>query len=82
MGNVAVLFKVYADGGSEEQVLKGIENAMHPKSARIEEIGFGIKIIKVLFVHDDSVGSTDFENQLSRITGVNNVEVDEETLIS
>jgi translation elongation factor EF-1beta len=80
MGNVATLFKVYVDSGAEESVSSGIKK-MKPKSLQLEEVAFGIKVIKVLFVHTDEEGSTPYEEKLKGIKGVNEVEVEEQTLL-
>lgn len=81
MGEVAVLFKIYIESGSEESVDKAISNDLKPKSLQFEEIGFGIKVLKAFFVHDDSTGSSEIEERIRRIPGVNGVEVEQESLI-
>lgn len=80
MGDVATLFKVYLEAGTEGSVSSGIK-ALRPKSMQIEEIGFGIKTIRVLFVHTDEEGSTPYEEKLKAIKGVSEVEVEEQTLL-
>lgn len=82
MANTAVLFRVYAEGGKEADVRKSISEKLHPNSTALEEVAFGIKVIKVLFIHDDKTGSSEFEEKLKQIPGVNEVEVIEESLIS
>lgn len=80
MGKVATVFKLYSD--TPDEVLPQVK-AMEPKptSIQVEEIGFGIKVIKVMFVHEDSDGSTSYEEQLRKMKGVNDVEVDAESLL-
>jgi translation elongation factor EF-1beta len=80
MGEVAVLFRVYAEEGKEEAVLEEITKQMGPKGSQLEEIAFGIKAIKVLFVHPDTEGSSAIEDKLRRIPGVKEVETLEESL--
>lgn len=42
----------------------------------IEPIAFGLKSLNIIFVMDESKGSTDFlESQIAEIAGVNSVEV-------
>lgn len=82
MGKVATLFKVYPDQGKEEEVVKQIKDKLKPNSIQLEDIAFGIKIIKAMFIHEDSDGSEKYENSLRQISGVNEVEVAEESLIS
>ena len=80
MGNVATLFKVYMEAGSEDEVSKAIKK-LNPKSLQVEEVAFGIKVLKVLFVHTDEEGSTPYEEKLKAVKGVNEVEVEEQTLL-
>ena len=80
MGKVATLFKVYSD---EADGLLQRVRAMEPRptSVQLEEIGFGIKVIKVMFVHEDQDGSTSYEDALRKLSGVKDVEVEEESLL-
>ncbi|MGC8676533.1 MAG: hypothetical protein ACP5T3_03415 [Candidatus Micrarchaeia archaeon] len=82
MGDVAVVFRVYAEEGKTEEVKERILSALHPNRIELEDVAFGIKVLKVLFVHDDKTGSSEFEDKLRQISGVNEVEVLDETLIS
>lgn len=82
MGKVATLFNVYSDPGMEEKVAKEITEKLKPNSIQTEEIAFGIKVIKAMFIHEDSEGSEKFEEELKGIPGATNVEVAEESLIS
>ncbi|MGB9732484.1 MAG: hypothetical protein ACP5P2_01175 [Candidatus Micrarchaeia archaeon] len=81
MGKVGVIFKVYAENGEEEKVSKEIAEKLKPNGIQLEDVAFGIKIIKVLFIHEDSEGSTVFEEKLKKINGVREVEVEEESLL-
>ncbi len=82
MGKVATVFKVYAeDGADPESILKSISAEMKPTSVQMEDIGFGIKVIKVMFVHEDSDGSTEYESKLRKFQGVKEVEVADESLL-
>ncbi|VVB77363.1 Elongation factor 1-beta [uncultured archaeon] len=81
-GKVAVIFQVYADAGKEEAVKKEIVEKLNPKGVQLEEVAFGIKIIKVMFINDDQAGTTDKEEaELRKISGVNEVEVIDESLL-
>lgn len=82
MGKVATLFTVYMDNGMEEAVSKEIKETLKPNSMQLEDVAFGIKIGKVMFIHDDSDGSENYERKLRNIKGITEVEVSEETLIS
>ena len=81
MGKVATVFKVYGDGKNEGTLAESIQKILKPNSIQLEEVAFGIKVIKVLFVHEDSEGSTGFEDKLRKVSGVNEVEISDESLI-
>jgi len=81
MGKVGVVFKVYPENGEEEKVSKRIAEALKPNGIQLEDIAFGIKVIKVLFIHEDTEGSSIFEEKLKNIEGVKEVEVEEESLL-
>ena len=81
MGKVGVLFKIYAEEGKEEEVEKNIASELKPNGIQLDDIGFGIRVIKALFIHEDSEGSGSIEEKLRKISGVREVEVEEETLI-
>ncbi len=82
MGKVATIFKVYAEDNVDAQSLsRDMATAFKPTSMQMEEIGFGIKVIKIMFVHDDSEGSTEYEKKLKEFPGVKEVEVEEESLL-
>ncbi len=81
MGSVATVFKVYIESGKEGDVSKEIREKLKPKNMQVEDVAFGIKVAKVLFVHEDTEGSSSFEERLRKISGVNEVEVDDETLL-
>ncbi|MCL5239299.1 MAG: elongation factor 1-beta family protein [Candidatus Marsarchaeota archaeon] len=81
MGDVAVLFRIYAEEGKEESVRKEIADTLKPKGSQLEEVAFGIKTIKALFVHDDAHGSSEIEEKLRKLPGVKEVEIVEESLV-
>jgi translation elongation factor EF-1beta len=79
---VGVLFKVYPLEGQAESVAKRITEQMKANKVSIEEIGFGIKIVKPFFVFEDTQNSSaKIEEQLKKVEGVSEVEVLEESLI-
>jgi translation elongation factor EF-1beta len=80
MGDVAVLFRIYTVEGGIDKVKTEIVK-LKPRGLQIEDVAFGIKTIKVLFIHSDSQGSSEIEDELRKIPGVNEVEVLEETLV-
>jgi translation elongation factor EF-1beta len=80
MGDVAVLFRIYTVEGGIDKVKAEIVK-LKPRGLQIEDVAFGIKTIKVLFIHPDSQGSSGIEDEIRKIPGVNEVEVLEETLV-
>jgi translation elongation factor EF-1beta len=81
MASVSVIFKVYPKDGQLEQAVADIKT-LSPKGYQTEEIGFGIKFIKVLFTFDDKQSSSAvFEEKMKAFKSVSEVEVEEESLI-
>lgn len=81
MGMVAVVFKIYPKDGEFEKARESLTK-MNPAGSQVEEIGFGIKIIKVLFKFEDKGGGTQkLEEELKKLDGVGEVEVYEESLV-
>jgi translation elongation factor EF-1beta len=82
MANVATLFKVYPKDDKADSVASEIKSKLNPKGMQTEDIGFGIKVIKVLFTFDDSqTSSSKIEESLKALAGVGEVEVEEESLV-
>ena len=82
MSSVMVLFKVYPKEGSLETALDEIRKKLSPKDIKEEEIGFGIKAIKVLFTYDNAnMTSSQIEDSLKRLDSVEEVEVEQESLL-
>ncbi len=75
MANVAVEVKIYpADGVDADALARKIEE--RAKEVKVEDIGFGIKVLRALFVIPDAEGGTDkLEEELKAVEGVSNVEV-------
>lgn len=82
MSDVAVLFKVYPKDDMLDKAVKNIKERMKPAGMQIEDLAFGIKVIKVIFRFDDSKESSSrIEEELRKIDGVGELEVEEEGLI-
>ncbi len=81
MSAVGVVYKVYPKEGELEKALEGIKK-LAPRSVQTEEGAVGIKVIKAFFMFDDAQNSSSsIEEKLKGVDGVNEVEVEEETLI-
>jgi translation elongation factor EF-1beta len=81
MGKVATVFKVYLEQGKENEIMKNISATLKPQAMQMEDIAFGIKVLKIMYVHEDTEGSTGYEEKLRKVAGVTEVEVAEESLL-
>ncbi len=78
MGEVFVLFKISLDDMEYmDKVKKEIEEKYNPKEIKEEDIGFGIKVLKVLIIMNDDAGMSKIEDELSNIEGVASVDVED-----
>ena len=83
MADVVITLKIMPE--SPEEDLKKIEADARESIAEFggevgksehEPIAFGLKALKLIFVMDESIGSTEkLENNIQKIKGVNSVEV-------
>ncbi len=83
MSSVAILFKVYPKEEMLDKALEGIKKMTPaPAGMQTDDIGFGIKVIKVLFkFDDDKTSSSKIEDELRKVDGVGELEVEEEGLL-
>ena len=82
MSSVAVLFKVYPKENMLDQAVKEIKEKMKPVGMQVEDLAFGIKVIKVMFKFDnEKTSSSEFEEGLKRLESVGEIEVEEEGLL-
>ena len=82
MSKVAVLFNVYPEDNMLDKAVENIKKAMNPPGLQVEDIAFGIKVIKVMFKFDDTrTSSSKIEDELRKVQGVGETEVIEEGLI-
>jgi len=82
MGNVVITAKIYADDPSSfEGIKQAVGKLGRLADARIEEIGFGAKVLKVLIVMPDTAGG-DIEEKLKTIKGVSQVQVEDVSLMA
>jgi translation elongation factor EF-1beta len=83
MAKVAVLFNVYPkDGTTPEKAMDNIKSSTNPAGMQLEEVAFGIKVIKVMYKFDDAeTSSSKFEDKLKAVEGVGELEVAEEGLL-
>lgn len=88
MGKALVIFKIFSDPekmDSVEENLKNINiNEIKFQDIKREPVGFGIEVIRVGYIVPDKTDGLmpQLEEKLSKIEGINNVEMDGVTLIS
>jgi translation elongation factor aEF-1 beta len=82
MGKVAVTFKIMSDTIETDMFdLKDeIAKKVKIQDYHVEAIAFGIKVLRVLVVTDDS-GTSGIEEQIKSVKGVSEVEVESSTLL-
>lgn len=76
MGDVFVVYRISTDMDKFDEVKKAIEEQIKPKEIKEEEVGFGIKVLKVLVTVSDEKGSGEVEAKLNAIDGIENVDVE------
>ena len=82
MGNVVITAKIFADDPSDfEGIKQAVAKLGRVADSRIEDIGFGAKALKVLIVMPDTAGG-DIEEQLKKIKGVSQVQVEDISLMA
>lgn len=82
MSKVAVLFKVYPQEGMLDKAVANIKEKLKPAAMQTDDIGFGIKVIKVMFKFDDTeTSSSKIEEELKKVEGISEIEVEEEGLL-
>ncbi len=82
MANVTVVAKIFAEDASKLNEIKAsISQSMRLVDARIEDIGFGAKALKVMVVVSDKEGG-DIEEKLKSIKGVSQVQIEDVSLVA
>ena len=81
MGNVSVIAKIYPEDPSAIDEIKAeIAKIGKLMDAKIEEIGFGAKALKVMIIVPDSEGG-DMEEKIKAIKGVSQVQIEDVSLV-
>ena len=76
MADVAVLAKVFPEDAEKVEELKQeIEKTLKPNKVAYEDIGFGVRILKVTLVVSDDKGG-DVEEQIKKVKGVSEVQIE------
>jgi len=83
MGKVAIIFNVTlsdakCNAEEVEREIKGIEGI---SDVKIEEIGFGVRVIKALALVDNTEEANRIEEQIRKINNVSDVRAESTTLV-
>jgi len=83
MGTVAVTFKIMPESldVNVEEIKNEISKMRKIQDYNIETVAFGLKILRVLILIPDQVGTEKIENEIKNVKGVSEVEVESSTLI-
>lgn len=87
MGQVAATLKVMPESSESdiEQIKKEIESLdfdnVQLKEMKVENMAFGLKAIKLLYIMPDTGGTDSIEDTIRKIRGVGEVEPGELTLL-
>ena len=82
MGNVAITFKLLPKSSDVDiNLLVNKIRELNPNDIKTENLAFGIKVIKALFIIPDSKGSSEIEEKLRNIEEIGEVETESLTLI-
>lgn len=77
MGDAIIRAKIYLeDPNGMDAVKEEIGKLVKLQGTSIEELGFGIKILKIIFIDDEKNGTEEVEGKLSGIPGVSQVEIE------
>lgn len=78
MGEVAVTVKIFPEDVEKlEEIKAAVGKVVKIAKSEIEEIGFGLKALRIVFVMDDAGGVDEIEQKLSSISGVSQVQVED-----
>lgn len=75
---VAVSMKVFVEDPSKtEEVLNEIGKIVKVTNSKTEDIGFGIKALKIIFLMGDSGGMDEIEEKIASVPNVSQAQVEE-----
>lgn len=77
MAEVIVRMKIYAENPEEIGRVEGeVKKIAKVGESKVEELAFGIKVLKTTFVVEESEGLEKLEEKINAINGVSQVEVE------
>ncbi len=75
---VAVSMKIFMDDqGKMEETLKEINKIVTVTNMKTEDVGFGIKALKIIFLMGDDGGVDQIEEKIAAVQNVSQVQVEE-----
>lgn len=78
MGEVAVTVKIFPDDVEKlEEIKTAVGKVVKIAKSESEDIGFGLKVLRIVFVMNDAGGLDAIEQKLSSISGVSQVQVED-----
>lgn len=78
MGEVAVTVKIFPEDVEKlEEIKSAVSKVVKIAKSESEDIGFGLKALKIVFVMDDAGGVDEIEQKLSSIPGVSQVQIED-----
>ena len=83
MEKVAILFKVFPKDSNVDmsKVMEKTKSIEGVKDAKLEELAFGIKTIKLLVVTENAEKAREVEQRLREIDGVGEVQIESTSLV-
>ena len=82
MGKVAITFKIMPDSAERDafDIKEKINEKVKVQDYHIEEIAFGLKVLRVLIMSEDAA-TEELEEKIKSIKGVSEVEVESSTIV-
>lgn len=82
MGTVAVVIRILPDAPENYESMKSeIIAKYNPQSIKEEDLAFGLKALRVMFMMDDKQGAGNIEDDLLKIKGVGQAQIEDMTLV-
>ena len=82
MGQVAVVIKILPDTPENYESMKAeIQSKYNPKSMKEDELAFGLKALKVMLIMNDKAGAGNIEEEILKIKGVGQAQIEDMTLV-
>lgn len=83
MGEVGVTIRITPeDVNNLEKLKNNLKEEFNVEDIKEEPLAFGLKNLKILVIISDSSGGTDkLENQISNLSGVKDLEIEDVSLI-